>query len=126
MKRMIVMGIATTMLAIVLSACGKADQTEDSYDTENSSAEDKAVQAERDEMTAYTKNTRIEDVANDPVFGEYGRLIFPADTGYYSGNTLGELGLIWYNNIDPDKTVEITNYMKEHRGCHGILGAADG
>lgn len=114
MKRMIVMGIATTMLAIILSACGKADQTEDSYDTENSSAEDKAVQAERDEMTAYTKNTRIEDVANDPVFGEYGRLIFPADTGYYSGNTLGELGLIWYNNIDPDKTVEITNYMKEH------------
>lgn len=31
---------------------------------------------------------------------------------YYSGDTLGELRLTWYNNIDPDKTVEIVNYMK--------------
>ena len=38
------------------------------------------------------------------------------DTGYYSGETLGSLRLTWYSNIDPDKTVEITNYMKEHAG----------
>lgn len=63
---------------------------------------------------SYTKNTRISDVINDPAFGDYGSLIFPVDSGYYSGDTLGELNLTWYNNIDSDKTVEIANYMKAH------------
>ena len=62
----------------------------------------------------YTANTRIEEVTNDPVFGDYGRLIFPVDYGYSSGNTLGDLRLTWYNDIDPDKTVEICNYMNSH------------
>ena len=61
----------------------------------------------------YTGETGISEVRNDPVFGEYGRLIFPADSGYMSGDTLGSLRLTWYSNIDPDKTVEICNYMKE-------------
>lgn len=60
----------------------------------------------------YTVNTRIEEVIADPAFDGYGRLIFPVDYGYYSGGTLGNLGLTWYNYIDPDKTVEICNYMK--------------
>ncbi len=62
----------------------------------------------------YTVNTKISEVLDDPAFGAYGRLIFPANDGYYSGNTLGGLRLTWYNNIEPDKTVEITNYMKDH------------
>lgn len=66
------------------------------------------------ESTAYTADTKIADVQSDPVFGTYGRLIFPVDEGYYSGNTLGELRLTWYNNIDSEKTVEIVNYMKDH------------
>lgn len=66
------------------------------------------------ETQVYTRGTSIDDVRNDPVFGDYGRLIFPVDEGYYSGNTLGELSLVWYNNIDPDKTVEIANYFREH------------
>ena len=62
----------------------------------------------------YTADTRISEVIEDPVFGEYGRLIFPVDTGFYSGDTLGDLRLTWYNNIDPEKTVEIVNYFKSH------------
>lgn len=62
----------------------------------------------------YTVDTLISDVMSDPVFGDYGRLIFPVDDWYYSGNTLGDLQLTYYSNIDPDETVEITNYMKEH------------
>lgn len=34
----------------------------------------------------YTAGTPISDVTGDPVFGSYGRLIFPANTGYYSGD----------------------------------------
>ena len=60
----------------------------------------------------YATNTKIEDVINDPVFGDYGRLIFPVDSGYFGGSTLGNLSLTWYNYIDSDKTVEICNYMR--------------
>ena len=74
-----------------------------------------SVQNENTEQTAYyTVDTPISTVINDPAFGDYGRLIFPANSSYYSGSTLGELRLTWYNNIDPDKTVEITNYMRSH------------
>lgn len=62
----------------------------------------------------YTGKTKISDVINDPAFGSYGRMIFPVDEGYYSGDTLEDLRLTWYSHIDPDKTVEIANYMKEH------------
>ena len=60
----------------------------------------------------YTRNTKISDVINDPVFGNYGRLLFPTNTGYYSGDTLENLRLTWYSGIDPDKTVEIVNALK--------------
>ena len=60
----------------------------------------------------YNTKTRISAVRNDPVFQDYGRLIFPVDSGYMSGDTLGNLRLAWYNYIDPDKTVEICNYMR--------------
>lgn len=62
----------------------------------------------------YSTNSEISEVTTDPVFGDYGRLIFPVEDWYYSGNTLGELSLTWYNNIDPDKTVEIVNYLRQH------------
>lgn len=62
----------------------------------------------------YTKENGIADVQNDPAFGDYGRLLFPVNSGYMSGDTLGSLRLTWYNNIDPDMTVEICNYMRDH------------
>ena len=68
--------------------------------------------AEDADMNAYTKNTPIQAVIHDPAFGDYGRLIFPVDEGYMSGDTLGSLRLTWYNNIDPDKTVEIANFLR--------------
>ena len=61
----------------------------------------------------YTQDSKIQDVITDPSFGEFGRLIFPVDEGYYSDETLKDLRLTWYSNIDPDKTVEIVNYMKD-------------
>ena len=72
---------------------------------------------ERTDVTVeeyFNINTRISDVMTDEAFGEYGRLIFPVNDGYYSGSTLGNLSLTWYSHIDPNKTVEIANYMKSH------------
>ena len=60
----------------------------------------------------FTVNTPIADVMADPAFEDFGQLLFPAQSSYYSGNTLGELRLTWYSHIDPDKTVEIVNNLK--------------
>lgn len=77
--------------------------------------------AQHDGSESYTVDTNISDVINDPAFGDYGRLIFPVDNSYYSGGALGELKLTWYNNIDPDKTVEIANYMKGRVQAGGMI-----
>lgn len=61
----------------------------------------------------FTIDTKIEDVIKHPAFKNFGRLLFPTDKRYYSGDTLGDFKLIWYTNINPNKTVEIINYLKE-------------
>ncbi|MBR1434976.1 MAG: hypothetical protein IJ584_07675 [Bacteroidales bacterium] len=60
----------------------------------------------------YDKTSDISEVMADPSFGNFGRLLFPVQSGYWSGTTLGDLDLVWYNYIDPDKTVEIVNTLK--------------
>ena len=62
----------------------------------------------------YTTDTKILEVTSDPVFGDYGHLLFPVEPGYYGGSALGDLSLAWYSHIDPNETVEICNYMREH------------
>ena len=69
--------------------------------------------AQKEESGLYTTQTPISQVIEAPAFGDYGRLIFPVDSGYYSGSTLRDLRLTWYSNIDPNKTVEIVNYLKQ-------------
>lgn len=123
MKQAIVMGVLTTLFMTMLSACGKTtelnepqeeqDMTSNVIDAEYEEVEDNnTVHANISNL--YTADTTIYDVVNDPVFGDYGRLIFPVDDWYYSGDTLGDLHLTYYSNIDPNETVEIANYMKEH------------
>ncbi|WP_202171359.1 alpha/beta hydrolase [Bacillus sp. USDA818B3_A] len=62
----------------------------------------------------YTVDTKVWDVIDDPAFDGYGRLIFPADKTIVRSMTLSEFGsiLTWYNYVNPDRTVEIVNYMK--------------
>lgn len=105
MKQAIALGILNVLFLTVLTACGN-------------SAESNHSQEEHIDNTAvsdlFTTDTAISDVTSDPVFGDYGRLIFPVDDWYYSGDTLGDLRLTYYSNIDPNETVEIVNYMKGH------------
>ena len=87
---------------MLLVACTSSEQPELEFKGEQTMAE------------AYTQDTPISDVINDPVFGDYGHLIIPVNSGYYGGNTLGDLTLTWYSCIDPEKTVEIANHMRSH------------
>lgn len=116
-------------LLVCLTGCVTDKMPESAADTQSSQTEtsdiipqqrkgvEDSVQAGQVLGNLYTVDTPIAEIINDPVFENYGRLIFPVDEGYYSGDTLGELGLVWYSNIDPNKTVEIANYMKTHAGA---------
>ena len=63
----------------------------------------------------YTGSTLVQDVISDAAFGGYGRLIFPVDLTIPADLTLENLDelLIWYNNVNPDRTVEFANYLHE-------------
>lgn len=95
--------------------------TTNSKDSESSQTTTEEVSKPVITSDPYTRSTRISDVTNDSAFGNYGRLIFPVNEGYYGGETLGDLSLTWYNNIDPDKTVEIANYMRYHAESGDVI-----
>lgn len=65
--------------------------------------------------TVFMADTKVWDVIQDPAFGEYGRLLFPADRSIGDGLTLGDVGsmLTWYSYVSPERTVEIANYLRE-------------
>ena len=73
---------------------------------------DKMVDLGMDANALYNVDSRISEVKKDPIMLPWGRLIFPAQSGYMSGSHLGDIQLTWYNHIDPKMTVEIVNYLK--------------
>lgn len=93
------MNILLTIMAAITLSCsdGAEERQESNMDTDNG---------------YFSRTSLISDVIADPAFGDCGRLIFPVQTGYWSGNTLEQLRLTYYNYIDPDMTVEIVNNLK--------------
>lgn len=124
--RKVILTVIFSSLLFGLAGCGANKVPENSAemvsdakevtdsDMQLSMKEDHLVQKGTEQVQAFTVDTKISEVIDDPAFGDYSRLIFPVEDWYYSGDTLGNLGLTWYNNIDPDKTVEIANYMRDH------------
>lgn len=123
--RNLFLSISILCVLLCLAACsanGNTDNSLSDVESVDAAQEQTQPQSDREETSLqvipvselYTKDTRISEVMNDPAFGDYGRLIFPVDSGYYGGDTLGGLSLTWYSHIDADKTVEIANYLKSH------------
>ena len=119
MKDMRAQKLLAITLSILFCLTGCTAQEDIIYDAPAESNEEQEVPEEISvpEMEAdviqepFDENTEIETVKDDPVFGNYGRLLFPVDDWYMSGSTLGDLQLTWYNNINPDETVEIVNTL---------------
>lgn len=114
----------TVCLLLCLTGCAGLGQTEttssgDSSPGGNAGLLDRADSqqepdgfAPADQMAEpFTTSTSIQDVIDNSVFAGYGRLLFPVEDWYMSGSTLGDLQLTWYNNIDPEETVEIVNTL---------------
>ncbi|MBQ7057859.1 MAG: alpha/beta hydrolase [Firmicutes bacterium] len=64
-------------------------------------------------MGKYDRYAKIQGVINDPAFQGFGQLLFPVDEGFYSGSTLEQFTMVFYNYHDPFKTVEIVNTLEE-------------
>lgn len=117
------LALAALCLTLCLASCsgqaslnGTAFSSHWAQPPKNSAQETQGadnMQSNQNLNQAFTTETRIDEVINHPAFEGYGRLIFPVNSAYYSGETLGELRLTWYSNIDADKTVEIANYFKD-------------
>ena len=118
--------VAAVSLSLVLAGC---DQTGEGTRTGSGAAEGAASSntdtdteasggqeaAPADGGEDYTLETKVMDVINDPVFEGYGRLIFPVDQVIDEDLELQDVGsiLTWYNNVNPERTVEIVNYLKD-------------
>ena len=94
--------ILSVACALAFLACGKA--------ADNHLAVKEALMAKTREV--FTRKSSIAEVMTYTAFGDYGHLLFPVNSSYWSGQTLEDLRLTWYSHIDPNKTVEIVNYFK--------------
>lgn len=91
--------LAAAMLTVGLSACHKE--------------EGKAAMTTETE-TAFTGDSRVQDVMRDPAFAGFGRLIFPVDMRIDNALTLKNVEEIlpWYSEVNLERTVSIVNEMK--------------
>ena len=98
------------LLTSVLAGCGRGQA-----DTQTYSGTGKTGEPEETEEGEYTLTTKVTDVINDPAFEDYGRLIFPVDRSIDDSLELQDVGdiLTWYNNVNPERTVEIVNYLHD-------------
>lgn len=80
----------------------------------NRNAQKEAVNTSASKDNPFTIDSKIEDIITYPEFKDFGRLLFPADPGYYNGDTLGTLSLTWYGNMKQERTVEIVNTLKNN------------
>lgn len=124
-------------MTIVLSACGRkedssgnnrsmeaSERKEPEYgsgmeqmegDKSLSGEDSENSQKEGNKFISVDRETKVRNVIDLSVFEGYGRLIFPVDRTISDDLTLEDVGdiLTWYNYINPDKTVEIVNYLGE-------------
>lgn len=106
-----------TSLLFMCAACNNVEEDGNSSETESS--ERVSTESEGTEMIeslAFTPESTVGEVLTDPAFENFGHLLFPVDRTVSENMTLADVSssnvYVWYNNIQPDKTVEIINHLK--------------
>ena len=78
------------------------DSDDAAVPAEPSGNEGREPEATKDDIALFDGNTPVSEVASDPAFGSWGRLLFPVDEGYMRGSALGYLSFTWYSHVDPE------------------------
>lgn len=101
--------------SLLILACGK--ETDGTIGNTVVAEAREATVDNREGFVRYTVSSTVEEVINDPYFGDFGRLLFPADRAVSQDMTLEEISssnvYVWYHYIDPDKTVEIVQTLHD-------------
>ena len=108
----IVFILAIIFIAIVLILYFRNGKNVDMNYNENIENSESNTNQESNET--FNLQSTVEQVKNDSGFKSFGNLIFPVDVNIPNSTTLENVGsyYYWYNYINPNKTVEIVNYMK--------------
>lgn len=66
-----------------------------------------------------TKNTTIREVVTNPLFEDYGHLLFPVDMPFYMEETIADITnsshYIWYSNLHLETSLEVLNFLLNER-----------
>ena len=108
----ILTGILMGLCVCILTACGRVEKERSETAVQGAEA---TLQQTAIPENYYTGNSKVTDVMRDPTYGDYGHLIFPVDIAISEDLELKDVEdiLPWYSEVNPKKTVEIVNYMKE-------------
>ena len=108
----ILTGILMGLCVCILTACGRVEKERSETAVQGAEA---TLQQTAIPENYYTENSKVTDVMRDPAFGDYGHLIFPVDIAISEDLELKDVEdiLPWYSEVNPKKTVEIVNYMKD-------------
>ena len=106
-------------LAFFITACGDTPvNTAEKADTEPDTGMEDVIMEQKESENIYMRSSTVGDVINDPYFEDFGRLLFPIGRSVSEDMTLEEISsgsvYVWYNYIDPDKTVEIIQSLHDH------------
>lgn len=120
--RRLVMCLAIFISIIGVSACSHktADRTGEADTVQGKDgsivSESGISSRQGTEGSYFTQDSTVREVITDSAFGDFGRLLFPVDFTVPEDATLSEISsndvYVWYSDIQPEKTVEIVNYLK--------------
>lgn len=70
---------------------------------------------ETNHIDSFSRSSKIMDVIENDSFSGFGHLLFPVDRSIDKNMTLEEAKdlYVWYHYMNPDKTVEIVNFLKK-------------
>lgn len=108
----ILTGILMGLCVCILTACGRVEKERSETAVQGAEA---TLQQTAIPENYYIENSKVTEVMRDPAFGDYGHLIFPVDIAISEDLELKDVEdiLPWYSEVNPKKTVEIVNYMKD-------------
>lgn len=108
----ILTGILMGLCVCILTACGRVEKERSETAVQGAEA---TLQQTAIPENYYTENSKVTDVMRDPAYGDYGHLIFPVDIAISEDLEFKDVEdiLPWYSEVNPKKTVEIVNYMKD-------------